>query len=198
MTTPSHNRVFALLSVLLPLGSLVTSAPAQPTKTPSAPPKVLSPEDKVKAEFKDWRYEGATINASFSRGSVSLLSISTGDDMEKVWKFYLSRVPTETKLPLASSWEMPDDNTIVGANYTLGSSYAVSLNSAPREAGTIMYQKGTTSIVIEIRARTPEQAKATGVRTDVKLIKMRPLEVPKPSKTEGNPVQGASAPAKTW
>lgn len=152
----------------------------------------------MKAEFKEWRYEGAKISASFSRGPVSLLSINTPDSMEKVWKFYLSRVPTENKLPLAYSWDIPGDNTMVGVNTTLGSSYAVSLNSAPREAGTIVYQKGTTSVVIEIRARTPEQAKATGVSTDIKLIKMRPLEAQKPDKTESNPVQGANVPATTW
>jgi len=167
-------------------------------KAPSAPKPAPSTEDKVKTEFKDWRYAGAKIGASFARGPLFLLSISTSDDMEKVWKYYLGRVPTENNVPLAYSWEIPGDNTMVGANYTLGSSYAVSLNSAPREGGTIVYQKGTTNIVIEIRARTPEQAKETGVSTDIKLIKMRPLDAPKQGTAEGTPVQGAATPVTVW
>ncbi len=181
------------LSLLLSEGARAQA----PVKTPPAKP-ALSTEDKVKAEFSNWRYQGAKIVASFQRGPLSLLSISTGDDMEKVWKFYLSRVPTENKVPLAYSWDIPGDNTMVGANYTLGSSYAVSLNSAPREGGTIVYQKGVVSVVIEIRARTPEQIKASGVHTDIKLIKMRPIETPKGDATKTKPVQGAATPATTW
>ncbi len=188
------------LAVALAFGALISihhNALAQPVKTPVAP-KAASTEDKVKIEFKEWRYAGAKIGASFSRGPLFLLSISTSDDMERVWKYYLNRVPTENKVPLAYSWEIPGDNTLVGANYTLGSSYAVTLNSGPRDGGTIVYQKGTENIVIEIRARTPEQTKETGVATDIKLIKMRPLDAPKAGKVGGTPVQGAATPATIW
>lgn len=200
---PTHFRCFTfssgvgvLLSVLAPFAS-AQQTPARP-KPKSAPTSASrSTEDKVKAEFADWRYAGAKIGASFQRGPLSLLSIRTDDDLEKVWKFYLSRIPVENKVPLAASWDIPGDNTIIGANTTLGSSYAVSLNSAPREGGTIVYQKGTENVVIEVRARTPEQIKETGLRTDIKLIKMRPLEAV-PSTSTGSPVQGAATPAATW
>ncbi len=184
--------------ITLSLTSALAWAQAAPAPKPETPAP-LSTEAKVKAEFAAWRYEGAKIGASFQRGPLFLLSITTTDDMEKVWKFYLSRVPTESKVPLAYSWEIPGDNTMMGANYTLGSSYAVSLNSAPREGGTIVYQKGTENVVIEIRARTPEQIKATGIHTDIKLIKMRPLGDSKTASTSGaNPVQGATSPATVW
>ncbi|BCM88554.1 hypothetical protein IAD21_00387 [Abditibacteriota bacterium] len=184
--------------IILSLTSTLAWAQAAPTPKPETPAP-LSTEAKVKLEFAAWRYEGAKIGASFQRGPISLLSITTTDDMEKVWKFYLSRVPTESKVPLAYSWEIPGDNTMIGANYTFGSSYAVTLNSAPREAGTIVYQKGTENVVIEIRARTPEQIKETGILTDIKLIKMKPLDGPKNAPAAGEkPVQGAATPATTW
>lgn len=186
---------FALATITAAGGA----ASAQTGPRVPAAPKPISTEDKVKAEFSDWRYEGAKIGASFQRGPLFLLSISTNDDMEKVWKFYLSRIPTENKLPLSASWEIPGDNTMIGANYQLGSSYAISLNSAPREGGTIVYQKGIENVVLEIRARTPEQIKAGGPHTDIKLIKMRPLDPPKTGAVAGDvPVQGAATPATTW
>ena len=190
-----------LLSGLLVGAFLVGAASAQGAPASNAPKEAkapLSTEDKVKAEFAAWRYAGAKISASFQRGPVSLLSITTADDLEKVWKYYMTLVPTENKVPLVYSWEIPGDNTMIGANYNSGSSYAVSLNSAPREAGTIIYQKGTSNFVIEIRARTPEQIKETGIHTDIKLIKMRPLTDTKPDKTTISPAQPASNPATTW
>lgn len=200
------NNSLSFFSIALSSAVFFTlSAQAAPTQTAPQPTVSVaksegspSTEDKVKAEFSNWRYEGAKIVASFQRGPMSLLSISTDDDMEKVWKFYLSRVPTDNKVPLAYSWEIPGDNTMVGANYTLGSSYAVSLNAGPRDSGTIIYQKGIENFVIEIRARTPQQIKESGVQTDIKLIKMRPIETPKVDDTKTKPVQGAATPATTW
>ena len=185
------------------------SSEAAPAK--ASPSKALSTEERVKLEFKAWRYKGALLGASFARGPVFLLSLSSSDSLETVWKFYTGRVPVENNIPLALSWDIPGDNTVVGANTTLGSSYAVSLRSGPREGGTIVYQKGDENVVIEIRARTPEERAATGQATDIKFIKMRPLPpVPKeasaPATTpktlakagESSPVQSASAPPSVW
>ncbi len=192
-------------SLLFPLVALSLSATcAQAATVPTPVPKALSTEDKVKTEFKQWRYKGARIGASFARGPVFLLSLSTSDSMETVWKFYTGRVPVENNVPLSLSWDIPGDNTVVGANTTLGSSYAVTLNSGPREGGTIVYQHGDESVIIEVRARTPEQSAATGQATDIKLIKMRPLPATPAATTTGaktgepSPVQPAAAPPAVW
>ena len=189
-----------VLCALAFFAARVGAAPADPPAS-----KTLSTEERVKLEFKAWRYKGARIGASFARGPVFLLSLSSSDSLETVWKFYTGRVPVENNIPLALSWDIPGENTVIGANTTLGSSYAVSLNSGPREGGTIVYQKGDENIVIEIRARTPQQRAATGQATDIKLIKMRPLPpAPKAAPATGaklgepSPVQGASAPPSVW
>ena len=198
----THHHLAVLLA--LSLGHLQL-ARAQAPRTPQAPgasatQDSASIQEKVKAEFAFWRYAGARIDASFARGPVSLLSISTPDDLERVWKFYTGRIPTDNKLPLSSSWDIPGDNTMVGASTVLDSSYALSLNSAPREAGTIIYQRGSENIVIEIRARTPEQFKSTGQQTDIRLIKMRPLRATATSKppaaVPGTASPGAASPAR--
>lgn len=187
------------LAVASPVVAQQARAPQPAISASSRPAKsAASTEDKVKAEFAQWRYAGAQIGPAFARGPLSLLSVSTPDEFEQVWKFYMSCIPTDNKLPLASSWDIPGDNTMVGANYNLGSSYALSLNAAPRDSGTIIYQKGTENIVIEIRARTPEQFKATGSQTDIRFIKMRPLAGAPAPKTTGAPVQTAPAPASNW
>ena len=152
-----------------------------------AKPKPPVAEDKVAREFKAWGYKGARTNSAFTRGPVFLLSLGTTDSLETVWKTYAARIPVENNVPLAMSWDIPGENTLVGANSALGSSYALTLRSAPRDGGTIVYQNGSENFVIEIRAALPEETAKTGIATDIKLIKMRPVKAATPTVASATP-----------